>query len=220
MPFILIGRGKCGHRNPGGTPCDSWGRDWSYSASSQGMPRITGQQQKPGERYREVWFSAEFNMLSKQRTLNKSGIHSFKVSKKNKKTKKQINTYTGSSDGLGTWKGSLVIERVSALISQEWRRLMMHLIFIFNMDILLVSAPFSFIIKADVQCIFFWIFFNWRIIALQNCVGFGQTSIWISRRYTCVPLPLEPPSHLRPHPTPLGCYRTPVWVLCVRDRLH
>lgn len=29
-------------------------------------------------------FSAQFNMLSKQRTLNKSGIHSFKVSRKKK----------------------------------------------------------------------------------------------------------------------------------------
>ena len=26
------------------------------------------------------------------------------------------------------------------------------------------------------------------------------------------PLPLEPPSHLPPHPTPLGCYRALVWV--------
>ena len=25
------------------------------------------------------------------------------------------------------------------------------------------------------------------------------------------PLPLEPPSHLPPHPTPLGCYRALVW---------
>ena len=38
------------------------------------------------------------------------------------------------------------------------------------------------------------LFFNWRIIALQNFV-FCQTSTWISHRYTC-PLPLEPPFHL------------------------
>ena len=30
-------------------------------------------------------------------------------------------------------------------------------------------------------------FFNWRIIALQNFVGFCQISTWISRRYTYVP---------------------------------
>ena len=28
------------------------------------------------------------------------------------------------------------------------------------------------------------IFFNWKIIVLQNCVGFCQTSTWISHRYT------------------------------------
>ena len=33
----------------------------------------------------------------------------------------------------------------------------------------------------------FFLFFNWRIIALQNCVGFCQTSTWISHRHTYVP---------------------------------
>ena len=37
--------------------------------------------------------------------------------------------------------------------------------------------------------------FNWRVIALQCCVGFSHTSMWISHRYTqCPPLP-ELPSH-------------------------
>ena len=53
------------------------------------------------------------------------------------------------------------------------------------------------------------LFFNWRIIALQNRVGFCQTSTWISHKCMYVPfllnLPLTP-SH------PLGCYGTPVWV--------
>ena len=39
-------------------------------------------------------------------------------------------------------------------------------------------------------------FFNWSVIALQNCVVFCQTSTWFSH----------------PHPTPPGCYRAPVWV--------
>ena len=53
--------------------------------------------------------------------------------------------------------------------------------------------------------------FNWRIIALQNFVVFCQTSTWISHRYTYVPSLLSlPPTSL--HPTPLGWYRTPVWV--------
>ena len=32
----------------------------------------------------------------------------------------------------------------------------------------------------------FYLCFNWRIIALQNCVGFCQTSTWISHRCTYV----------------------------------
>ena len=72
------------------------------------MPRITGQQQKPGERYREVWFSAEFNMLSKQRTLNKSGIHSFKVSKKKNNNNRSAPTQ-GVSMTLAPGKGVLLL---------------------------------------------------------------------------------------------------------------
>ena len=56
------------------------------------------------------------------------------------------------------------------------------------------------------------LFFYWRIIVLQNFVVFCQTSTWISHKYTYIPLPFEPPSHLPPHPTPLGWYRAPVWV--------
>ena len=35
--------------------------------------------------------------------------------------------------------------------------------------------------------------FNWRIIALQDCVGFCHTSAWISHRYTYVPSLLNLP---------------------------
>jgi len=39
-----------------------------------------------------------------------------------------------------------------------------------------------------VLAIFFNLFiFNWRVIALQYCVDFYQTSTWISHRYTHVP---------------------------------
>ena len=50
----------------------------------------------------------------------------------------------------------------------------------------------------------FFIFLNWRIIALQNCVVFCQTSTWISHRYIHAPS-LELPSHLSPpsHPSRL-----------------
>ena len=59
---------------------------------------------------------------------------------------------------------------------------------------------------------FFYLFFNWRTIALQNFVVFCQISAWITHRCTLCPLPLKPPSHLPPHPTPLGCCRALVWV--------
>ena len=48
-----------------------------------------------------------------------------------------------------------------------------------------------------------YIHFNWRLITLQYCSGFCHTLTWISHGFTCVPHP-EPPSHLSPHPIPLG----------------
>ena len=45
--------------------------------------------------------------------------------------------------------------------------------------------------------------FSWRLITLQYCSGFCHTSIWTNHGYTCVPHP-EPPSHIPPHPIPLG----------------
>ena len=45
--------------------------------------------------------------------------------------------------------------------------------------------------------------FNWRIVALQCCVGFGRTAVWISHKYICLWVstnmypPLKPPS--QPH---------------------
>ena len=48
-------------------------------------------------------------------------------------------------------------------------------------------------------------FFNWRIIAVQYCVGFCHTSPWISHRHTYVSflLNLPPTSHLPPATIPL-----------------
>ena len=68
--------------------------------------------------------------------------------------------------------------------------------------IFIVSCIFIF------QFIFFNLFFYWRIIALHDSVVFCQTSTWISHRYTYIPSLLN----LSPHSTPLGWYRTPVWV--------
>ena len=52
-----------------------------------------------------------------------------------------------------------------------------------------------------------YLYFNGRIIALQNCVVLRHTATWITYRYIYAALPLVPPSHLPPHPTPLGCHR-------------
>ena len=48
-----------------------------------------------------------------------------------------------------------------------------------------------------------FIYFNWRLITLQYCSGFSHTLTWISHGCTFVPHP-ESPSHLPPHPIPLG----------------
>ena len=62
-------------------------------------------------------------------------------------------------------------------------------------------------------------FFNWKIIAVQNYMGFCQTLTWISHRNTYAPSPLEPPSYLLPHPTSLGCYKALVWVSWVIQQI-
>ena len=59
------------------------------------------------------------------------------------------------------------------------------------------------------------IFFpNWRMIALQHCVGFCCTTVWISYKYACTSsvLSLSP---TRPHSMPLGYHRAPSWTPCV-----
>ena len=55
-----------------------------------------------------------------------------------------------------------------------------------------------------------YLFFNWRIIGLQNCL-FLQNSMNQPKVYI-FPLPSEPPSYLPPCPTILGCCRGLVWV--------
>ena len=48
--------------------------------------------------------------------------------------------------------------------------------------------------------------FNWRIMALQCCIGFCHTSPWVSHRYTYDPSLVNPPP-TSPHP--LACCRAP-----------
>ena len=51
--------------------------------------------------------------------------------------------------------------------------------------------------------------FNWRLNSSQYCGFFCHTSTQISHRGTCVPHPKRP-SHLLPHPIPLGFSSAPV----------
>ena len=48
-----------------------------------------------------------------------------------------------------------------------------------------------------------FIYFNWRIITLQNCDAFCHTSAWIGQRHTCVPSLLKPPLY-PPYPSRLS----------------
>ena len=52
-----------------------------------------------------------------------------------------------------------------------------------------------------------FIYFNWRLITLQYCGDFCHTLTWIRHGCPCVPHPKHP-SHLPPHPIPLGCSST------------
>ena len=70
--------------------------------------------------------------------------------------------------------------------------------------------------KAFFSSLFFFslIYINWRLITLQYCSGFCHTLIWISHGFTCVSRP-ERPSHLPPHPIPLGYPSAPTLSTCL-----
>ena len=57
--------------------------------------------------------------------------------------------------------------------------------------------------QSNVSSFLKFIYFNWRLITLQYCSGFCHTLTWINHGFTYVPH-LESPSHLHPHPIPLG----------------
>ena len=61
---------------------------------------------------------------------------------------------------------------------------------------------------------FLYFFISWRLITLQYCSGFCHTLTWISHGFTCAPHP-EPPSHLPPHPIPLGHPSAPALSTCL-----
>ena len=61
---------------------------------------------------------------------------------------------------------------------------------------------------------FSFILISWRLITLQCCSGFCHTLTWIIHGFTCVPHP-DPPSHLPPHPIPLGLPSAPALSTCL-----
>ena len=85
---------------------------------------------------------------------------------------------------------------------------------IFTWEVFDINLRNQYIIKQNLLCneeklIFFFlkklsIYFNWRLITLQYCIGFWYTLTWISHKCTGVPQP-RTPSHLPPHPIPQGC---------------
>ena len=56
--------------------------------------------------------------------------------------------------------------------------------------------------------LFFFFYFNWRLITLQYFGDFCHTQAWISHGCTCVPF-YKPPSHIPLHPIPMGCPSAP-----------
>ena len=71
----------------------------------------------------------------------------------------------------------------------------------------------------ELQLYFLYFYFRLKVIHVyleNNCfailcwflpyINMNQPQVYI------YPLPFETPSHLPPHPTPLGWYRAPVWV--------
>ena len=61
-----------------------------------------------------------------------------------------------------------------------------------------------------------FLFFYWRIIVSQYCVGYWHTTTWISRKYTYVTSFRTPTPHL-PHLS--SCHRVPQWASCVIQKL-
>ena len=65
------------------------------------------------------------------------------------------------------------------------------------------------------QCMGFLFFFSFLLLKdnwfTEFCCSLSNLNMNQPQVYI-YPLPFEPPSHLPPHPTPLGWYRAPVWV--------
>ena len=61
------------------------------------------------------------------------------------------------------------------------------------------------------QLFSFYLFFNWRIMLCRILLFSVKPQHESAIGIYIYSLPFEPPSHLLPHPTPLGWYRAPGW---------
>ena len=81
-----------------------------------------------------------------------------------------------------------------------------HSLYLFLFKLVIYSLKQVAGCSLEAKIFFFFlkfIYFSWRLITLSYCSGFCHTLTWINHGCTCVPHP-EPPSHLPPHPIPLG----------------
>ena len=109
----------------------------------------------------------------------------------------------------GPSRGTLITQKTKML---EDTHLKCPENFKFLCSLILISSVFFCITQQAVYFIYFY--FNWRLITLQYCSGFGHTLTWISHGFTCISHP-EPSSHLPPHPIPLGLPSAPALSTCL-----
>ena len=131
-------------------------------------------------------------------------------------------SYLENSTDRGTWRAAVRGVTKSWMQLSNWRATYcFFLLYILSASFLFPSPPLfvSLLFQAHN-----WLFknlfiFHCRITALQCRVGFSHTSTWISHIYLSISPPLEPLSHLPPHPTLLGCHRAPDWVPWVMEQI-
>ena len=103
----------------------------------------------------------------------------------------------------------------SSGVSQDLRKIYRQIFkFPLSVHCLFIQFPTSFTAALEVPFTFFWLLYIYFCLfvcflinlffyfTLQYC-WFCHTLTWIHHGCTCVPHP-EPPSHLPPHPSPLG----------------